>query len=410
MTPYVARITTVTATTFVTDATAKSGTAPVDGPLVTSAKIGGAWAGMATTSDFPLDFLLGVCTNASSHLVRLNLKNDQTYTVSAAMVVVSGGINQLFGYSSSYGDGGRAVIDGGTSGAAYKLLDLGGINNGTLSDIEFKNNGATGGSTSTQAVDLAGQSGWLIRRCVFRDFRAAGLNVAISSSPIGHIVDECEFYGCNQSNAVSVGALRVSGGSHVIRNTIFHDNTGSNTAGAITTSSGTAHFENCIFDSNGGVGATVSMIGSTFEGCEFYTNGSHGIAPTNSVVAKNCNFVNNVGAGVNNPTAIICTLINCGFGAGTQANDGGDVALTDFCNQIGSITYAADVTPWVDPANGDFRISLAGAKGAGRGVFLQTAASYAGTIGYPDVGAAQHLEVATPSGAAELVNSDGLVG
>jgi hypothetical protein len=55
----------------------------------------------------------------------------------------------------------------------------------------------------------------------------------------------------------------------------------------------------------------------------------------------------------------------------------------------GNVTYANDVTPWTDPANGDFRISLAAAKGAGRGTYTQTAASYAGTVGYPDIGAAQ---------------------
>ncbi len=57
--------------------------------------------------------------------------------------------------------------------------------------------------------------------------------------------------------------------------------------------------------------------------------------------------------------------------------------------ESGSITYAADVTPWVDPANGDFRITLAAAKSAGRGSFTQTQSSYTGTIGYPDIGAAQ---------------------
>ena len=38
--------------------------------------------------------------------------------------------------------------------------------------------------------------------------------------------------------------------------------------------------------------------------------------------------------------------------------------------------------------NGDFRINLTAAKGTGRGTYMQTAASYTGTVGYPDVGAA----------------------
>ena len=65
---------------------------------------------------------------------------------------------------------------------------------------------------------------------------------------------------------------------------------------------------------------------------------------------------------------------------------------------IGAVTYGANLTPWVDPANGDFRINLAAAKGAGRGTFLQTSASYTGTVGFPDIGAAQHLDSGGASG------------
>jgi hypothetical protein len=74
--------------------------------------------------------------------------------------------------------------------------------------------------------------------------------------------------------------------------------------------------------------------------------------------------------------------------------------------ESGTVTYANDVTPWVDPANGDFRINLAAAKGAGRGTFTQTAASYTGTIGYPDIGAAQHLE-ASAGGGLNVVGGRG---
>ncbi len=81
--------------------------------------------------------------------------------------------------------------------------------------------------------------------------------------------------------------------------------------------------------------------------------------------------------------------MNCGYGAGTQANTSGATNGTGDLDVGGAVTYASDATPWADPANGDFRISLAAAKGAGRGAFTQTAASYAGTVGYPDIGAAQ---------------------
>ena len=58
----------------------------------------------------------------------------------------------------------------------------------------------------------------------------------------------------------------------------------------------------------------------------------------------------------------------------------------------GAVTYASNATPWVDPANGDFRTNLPAAMNAGRGAFTETAASYAGAVGYPDIGAAMHKD------------------
>lgn len=58
----------------------------------------------------------------------------------------------------------------------------------------------------------------------------------------------------------------------------------------------------------------------------------------------------------------------------------------------GSVTYAADQTPWSDPGDGDFRITLTAAKAAGLGAFTETQAGYGDpnvTVGYPDMGAAQ---------------------
>lgn len=69
----------------------------------------------------------------------------------------------------------------------------------------------------------------------------------------------------------------------------------------------------------------------------------------------------------------------------TSAGDSGMI-------EYGAVNYASDVTPWTDPANGDFRISLSAAKNAGRGSFIETSSSYAGTIGYPDIGAVQHQD------------------
>ena len=70
--------------------------------------------------------------------------------------------------------------------------------------------------------------------------------------------------------------------------------------------------------------------------------------------------------------------------------------------EIGTIIYPVDVTPWVAPDTGDFRISLSQAKNAGRGFWLQTGA-YSGTVGYPDIGAAQHIDNTSSSSGPALV-------
>lgn len=59
--------------------------------------------------------------------------------------------------------------------------------------------------------------------------------------------------------------------------------------------------------------------------------------------------------------------------------------------EIGTITYAADVTPWTSPTTGNFTISLAAARGAGVMEFVQKKTDFTeATVGKPDIGAAPH--------------------
>jgi hypothetical protein len=140
--------------------------------------------------------------------------------------------------------------------------------------------------------------------------------------------------------------------------------------------------------------------------CDFYANGSHGIIGIDRIYAENCNFAGNAGWDVSNPTGFLSTLIHCGFGSGSAASTSGTVALAGFAEEAGSVTYPADVTPWADPAGGDFTITLAEAKGAGRGSFLQTATGYGGTSASVDIGAGQSAGGNTyPRG--RLVNGNG---
>lgn len=387
----VARITVVNAgtrqITLSTTARSQSGSEVATGTGNRSMRIGGAWAGPSGASGFPLTVLTSALTDGTN-ANRLNLKNDATYTVSANVVKAS--FTHMAGYASAYGDGGRAVVDGGTSGASYVILTIpnsGAWSGGTMSDVEFKNNGATGSAT---AVSMTAANTNLIYRCVVRDVRGIGWSHNISADDSGNTFLECEFYGCNQSNTANLAAVNCSGGSMVLKRCVFHDNAGSNTSGARSTGNGTVAID-CVFDTNGGIGLNFSGTQGRVTGCDFYNNGSHGVSHGFALHAENCNFVKNGGYGVNN--TVVAFLVNCGFGSGTQVNASGAVASTALAVETGTITYAADVTPWSDPANGNFSITLAAAKNAGRGAFLETASGYVGTAAYVDVGAGQSLGV-----------------
>ena len=180
---------------------------------------------------------------------------------------------------------------------------------------------------------------------------------------------------------------------------VSHDNSGSNTRGFANAN---VALVECIADSNGLHGFELAASGHISK-CDSYNNGGDGLniaSSTAEVSVSNCNFIKNTGYGINAASvAPGGVVLNCGFGSGTQANGSGTTNGIGMMTVIGSVTYASNVTPWTDPVNGDFRISLAAAKAAGRGTFTQTAASYAGTVGYPDIGAAQ----STGGGGSTLI-------
>lgn len=384
---FVGRITAVddTADTVTVSLTTKSGTAPVDGTANRTIKVGGAWKGPNAAESFPFNFVQNTMLNASGHVPRVNIKSGTTYSITAAMTHANAGPMVWQGYTTTAGDGGRCVIDGGTSGASYVLLTYSAVD-GAIADCMFQNNGATG---SASGMTFSGSRS-SIRRCVFNSVRGVGLDVTAVV-----IVVECEAYACNQSNTAAFGGIRSNQTGTLIRRCVSHDNAGSNGHGFVVT--GSANLDSCISDSNGGEGAYSN--GSMFHAVnsDFYNNAGDGVdilsATATHVYIENCSFVNNGGFGVNSsaaPTLRNGAIVNCGFGSGTEENTGGTVLSTlQGVNVFGSVTYSANVTPWIDPANGDFRINLAAAVGAGRGLFTQTAPSYTGTVAFPDIGAGQ---------------------
>jgi len=388
--------------TLSTTARALLGTEVTTGTGNRSMRIGGAWQGHNGANQFPFNFVSAALTDATINRPRVNYKNDATFAITAAMSHAVAGPIHWQGYATTYGDGGIAITDGGTTGASYVLFTLGNVAANHFVDLEWRNNGDSGSATgvvggTTNSVSTE----W--KRCVFHSFRGTGLDVTGARDCV---VRECELHACNQSNTAAKPALQAALSGHKIIRCMIHDNTGSNTQGA---RSGGGMWDGCIFSRNGSHGLvfTTNSTHDYVKNSDFYDNGGSGakqevIGASGALTIENCNFIKNAAYGLDLVAAMTLNaqLYNNGFGTGTQANASGAINQTvgtDVIEEEDTVTYPADVTPWVDPANGDFRINLSAAKGTGRGAYLQTASGYAGTVGYPDIGAAQHLEAASGS-------------
>jgi hypothetical protein len=390
---YIARITTVANATngaITLSSTIKAGTPPTTASGTITIKVGGCFAGFNAASVFPLTLInFGSSLPVSNTTkVRLNVKNDQTYTMNASVTVgANDGALVVQGYSGSVGDGGRATIDFTTTTGALWTNSASKI---LYADLIWVSSATSG----TGGLFIGGASGQMVYRCVAHGARGAGF--AAGNSGYSSFIED-EVYDCNKANSVSIAgftATSTTNPSSMVR-CISHDNaSGSNADGYF--SQGATTFQNCIADTNAGNGFNISVggsvIASVVEGCDAYNNSVDGIrmSGTDGFIIENCNLVKNTGWGINVSGVVSWGLINnCGFGTGSQVNGSGTSTVAGSLFETGDVSYASGVTPWVDPANGDFRINLAAANFAGRGAFTQTASSYAGTIAYPDIGAAQ---------------------
>lgn len=412
---YTARVTTINSTggnitSIVLSTTAKAGTAPTSSATGRSIKVGGAWKGPNANDLVPFSYsTLHNAVNSSSDPVRVNLKNNSTYTVSTG---VSGGNligGTVQGYSSSVGDGGRATIDGSTNNIIVWTAN----GSGTIyTDLIFK----TSQTTSVQAVVSCNAAGVCFFRCVFRGGRGSGLSL---SNTTGKVI-ECEAFGNNTANSSTVGqncGFYYGGANNMVFIRCYsHDNTGSNTNGFYSNAGNPVQYYDCISDSNGKNGFEFNINGAadqpTFSGCDAYNNGGDGITFSRTsgssfgVWIENCNLIKNTGKGINNALTsaqLQGFVFNCGYGAGTQANGGGDATLGSLV-ESGKVTYPSNVTPWNAPSTGDFSLVSTNTHAgfnAGRGAFTETDGTNTGTVGYPDIGAAQHNDTCGGTGPCQ---------
>lgn len=373
-----------------------SAAAPSAGANACTAKVRGAWKGPNAAVGFPFNAILATATNGAGNVPRVNFKNGVNYGVTAAMTHANNGPMKFQGYTSSAGDGGRAIIDGGNPNPAINILSSSGTDC-NFEDLIFQNSGNTAGSG--HGITVTGTRS-ILRRIVANNCRENGIYASASFT----IVEECEAYSCDTANSTSYAGFVADANYVSFVRCIAHDNSGANADG-FKLSGDNIWMTRCIADSNGRNGVIDSIANLKLMGCDLYNNGANGVdmtvATVSPVFIENCNFVKNVTAGINSTGSALRhgVIVNCGFGSGTQAN-GADLganltAAGAGVAVINKVTYAANALPWVDAPNGDFRIVINTAKGAGQGTFAETQAGYAGTVGYPDIGSAQHRDTSS---------------
>jgi hypothetical protein len=351
-------------------------------------RLGGAWAGGSGAVAFPVNFVTGNTTNAAGLVAtRVNNKNDQTYSPTAVWATPTLAANRMVryeGYTATFGDGGLWTMRGPTTGTSFILLDI--VNFVQVAGLDVAQNGNSGGADLIRS-----QFGsTLLRRIVAHDCRGT----AINSSGAG-IVEECEVYGWNQS-ATAVNGINTSG--RIIRCKVHHPS-GTHAAGSAIGGTFT-YIEDCIVSDTTGTqpGIAFGNGGGMARGCVVhnvlgtgFTRGSPTAVP---VYLENCVATKCGNNAVNGPFF----LKNCAFGRGNYGNTSGDFG-PEVIADINTVTLPADTSPYINEAVGDFRPAIPQVRGTGYGSFFETYTGSGwtgGTVGYPDIGAAQQQPATLP--------------
>jgi hypothetical protein len=403
---FIARVTSITSMTIVVSGTIKMGTAPADGVSNRTLRLVGAWLGPNAAVTFPFNLINSNLVGLSGGLPCVNLKNDQTYAMSAS-ITHSNTFTAIFGYSSTYRDGGRATItNSATSGTTLILSGANTVAGFLIIKGLAASGTAAGMSITSRSVAMA---------ISIQDFFGVGMT---ASTTYGTVI-ECESYNNSRSNGGTSAGFNTTGSQTTFIRCLAAKCVGSNNAG-FRASNGAA-FIDCISSENQ-VGAVLSGTGTNFmHNCDLVANVSHGISILGSlgmITLENNNFIKNgtggTGYGVSSSLAADATvgvMINCGFGAGTYANATGKINNLAGVVELGTVDYPSNSSPYVNHLTGDFRISLAQAQNAGCGSFSQGVAGYSGAMIYQDIGSNRHADPAGGSGIYQRsIGAGGCIG
>lgn len=377
-----------------------AGTVPASSVGGTTIYVGGAWKGPntnAVSSDYgwPLTFIANTMTNSAGSPPCVNIKVG-IYPTTNAIANANVGPYIIAGYTTTPRDGGRWTLDGTWAGPGYALMTFSG-GNVLVMDSIFSGNGTS--ATAQTGLAMSGTESFVIR-VTAHDITGTGIN--LSGSQCSAI--SCEAYNCGTSGAGSGGFGQSSIADLMFLNCISYSNNPSDAdiVGFIMSGNATR----CVSYRNGGDGFQFSGSSKAiFVECDSYWNGGDGIDSITATAQASysiigCNVFRNGGYGINLSGSKVRDgyITHCLFGSGTMANTTGPIAsltpsavLTN--NLIG---FTANLLPWVDADNGNFRISSSLAKFAGFGTFVQSVInSPTNTVAYPDIGAGQSAAATT---------------
>ena len=332
-----------------------AGTIPSTSTGTVFAKVGGAWQGPNGAEGFPLDFVEDRMADGSDTSVRVNLKNDQTYAITAQITSSADHYRIFQGYTTNYADGGEAEIQGPATGTSFILWYMNAPTNtgNWWIDLFFNQNGDSAGSDWGVQFSAGSQRNG-IYRCRFANMYRDGLLINRSDT----ILVDVESFDNGRYG------IHNSGGDNIkMYNCYVHDNT----SVGWYTADGQNRFNvmvGCVFANNGSDGCRLGQdSGSHIFNCVFYKNAADGLtlrqAATGAVV-QDCAFFDNGGYGIDWGTSgdgAINILRNNAYGSGTQANTSGKYRSgANSLININDIDETADFNPWTDPDNGDFTL------------------------------------------------------
>lgn len=363
VTGFVGQVSAVSTSTITVDLTDHfAGTAPTTDTGNRTLRVGGAWQGPNGAEAFPLDFFGDGMADGTDTFARVNMKNDQTYAITASILMPTDNSRIIQGYSTSYGDKGEAEIQGPATGTSFKLLDTQNTNSSGnwLIDLFFNQNGDAAGSDWGLQINNGNLRSGLIR-CRIANMYKHGCIVTDSN---------VLFYDCAFHDNGGHGCWNNGGIDVIFESCCFNDNVNDGVYVTIGQSR-TGIFNNCVFALNGNHGLDHNCDYSAFvTNCTFYKNSQSGmkIRLHHGYVVNNSFFLNgNYGIDADYIKYGPGFIKNNAFGTGTQANGLGNYNLGSTggtggvdgwveADGLGTVEEVADFNPYTDPDNGDFTL------------------------------------------------------